>query len=160
MIRDDMESPMGRLYLAADERGLTAVDFRPEAEALSIAAARTTQVDSVPLLREARRQLGEYFAGTRRAFDLTLSPRGTPFQQAVWEALAAIPYGETISYGALARRLGRPRAARAVGAANGRNPLAIILPCHRVIGSDGQLTGYAGGLAIKEQLLALESTFR
>ena len=154
---DQMESPMGRLYLAASEQGLTAVDFRPDADALKRAAANNPPANSVAILKEARRQLGEYFAGTRRDFDLPLAPRGTPFQHAVWEVLAAIPYGETISYGALARRLGRPRAARAVGAANGKNPLAIILPCHRVIGSDGRLTGYAGGLAIKEQLLALEA---
>ena len=109
------------------------------------------------MLRAATEQLGEYFAGTRKDFDLPLAPEGTPFQQKSWEALRAIPYGETISYGEQARRLGSPSAVRAVGAANGRNPISIIVPCHRVIGSDGSLTGFAAGLDAKAWLLRHES---
>lgn len=102
------------------------------------------------------RELAEYFAGRRREFTLALDPPGTPFQREVWGELARIPYGATLSYGELARRIGRPAASRAVGAANGANPIPVILPCHRVIGSDGSLTGYGGGLPIKRALLALE----
>jgi methylated-DNA-[protein]-cysteine S-methyltransferase len=105
----------------------------------------------------ARAQLAEYFAGARRTFDLALALDGTPFQLLVWEQLRAIPYGETISYGELARRLGKPDAARAVGLANGRNPISVIVPCHRVIGADGSLTGFGGGIERKRRLLALES---
>lgn len=111
-----------------------------------------------PLLRLARDQLREYFAGRRRDFDLPLAPRGTQFQLLVWRALRAIPYGETRSYGQIAAAAGNPRACRAVGLANNRNPIAIIVPCHRVIGADGSLTGYAAGLDIKARLLALEKT--
>jgi methylated-DNA-[protein]-cysteine S-methyltransferase len=105
---------------------------------------------------ELRRQLAEYFSGERRAFDLRLAPRGTPWQRAVWAALLTVPYGETIGYAELAARAGRPGAARAAGAANGRNPIAIVLPCHRVVGAGGRLTGYAGGVDAKAWLLALE----
>ena len=101
-------------------------------------------------------QLRSYFAGEREEFDLPLAPEGTPFQQEVWRRLCEIPYGETISYGELARRIGNPQASRAVGLANGSNPIPIVIPCHRVIGSNGKLTGYGGGLPIKEKLLALE----
>ena len=104
------------------------------------------------MIAEATRQLDEYFAGERTTFDVPLDPEGTDFQQAVWQVLRAIPYGETISYGEQARRLGDPRKARAVGAANGRNPISIIVPCHRVIGASGDLTGYAGGLDVKRSL--------
>ena len=107
--------------------------------------------------RDAVSQLDAYFAGERREFDLALAPEGTSFQRLVWSALTRIPYGETVSYAELARRLGRPFATRAVGAANGRNPIPIIIPCHRVIGSDGSLTGYGGGLTIKRRLLDLEA---
>jgi methylated-DNA-[protein]-cysteine S-methyltransferase len=107
-------------------------------------------------LQDAACQLAEYFAGTRRQFTLTRAPAGTEFQRRVWDELCRIPYGGTISYGELARRIGHPRAVRAVGLANGANPLAIVVPCHRVIGSNGRLTGYGGGLAIKQQLLDLE----
>src|SRR5690606_5230010 len=110
------------------------------------------------VLVEARRQLEEYFAGKRRDFDLPLSPRGTDFQRSVWTTLAAIPYGRTWSYLDLARRIGKPSATRAVGAANGRNPLPIVLPCHRVIGADGSLTGFGGGLPTKAFLLRLEGS--
>lgn len=107
-------------------------------------------------LRFARAQLDEYFAGKRQHFELPLHPVGTPFQLMVWQALRRIPYGVTISYGELARRIGKPKAMRAVGAANGRNPLPIVVPCHRVIGADGSLTGFGGGLPIKRHLLGLE----
>jgi methylated-DNA-[protein]-cysteine S-methyltransferase len=113
--------------------------------------------DQSPPLDEARRQLEAYFAGELREFDLPLAPEGSEFQLRVWEQLRAIPYGETISYGELARRVGDPAAARAVGLANGRNPLPVIVPCHRVIGADGSLTGFGGGLERKRRLLELEA---
>ena len=113
-----------------------------------------------PLPTDLQRQLGEYVAGERREFDLPLAPRGTPWQLAVWEALLEIPYGETVTYSELAARAGRPGAARAAGAANGRNPIAILIPCHRVIGRGGGLTGYAGGLDAKAWLLAHERAVR
>lgn len=113
--------------------------------------------ESHPILRATADQLGEYFAGERRSFALPLDPQGSPFQQQVWLGLREIPYGETLSYGALAAKLGKPSAARAVGLANGRNPLSIVVPCHRVIGAGGKLTGFAGGLTAKETLLRLES---
>ena len=112
--------------------------------------------DTPPLLQEAARQLEAYFAGRLRQFDLPLRPSGTPFQQAVWRALCEIPYGEVRSYGAIAARIGSPKASRAVGMANHNNPIAIVIPCHRVIGASGSLTGYGGGLPIKERLLRLE----
>jgi methylated-DNA-[protein]-cysteine S-methyltransferase len=111
------------------------------------------------VLAGARRQLAEYFAGARRHFDLPLSPAGTPFQLRVWEALRALAWGETVSYAELARRVGAPGAARAVGAANGRNPIAVVVPCHRVIGADGTLTGFGGGVEAKEWLLAHEGAW-
>ena len=113
-----------------------------------------------PLLLEARRQLEEYFAGLRAAFSLPLAPEGTDFQKAVWRELENIPYGETRTYGQIARALGNPNASRAVGMANHKNPVAIMIPCHRVIGADGSLTGYAGGLDIKETLLRLEGAIQ
>ncbi|HKE43248.1 MAG TPA: methylated-DNA--[protein]-cysteine S-methyltransferase [Steroidobacteraceae bacterium] len=149
----EIDSPIGRLLLAGERDQLTLVRFqsaarsrRPQPEWVADAA----RFDAVT------RQLSEYFAGERQVFDLELAMAGTPFQRAVWSALREIPYGETISYGELARRLGRPRAVRAVGSANGANPVPIIVPCHRVIGSDGSLTGFGGGLDMKRRLLALE----
>ncbi|WP_297722077.1 methylated-DNA--[protein]-cysteine S-methyltransferase [Intestinimonas sp.] len=118
---------------------------------------RQDREEETPLLRRARRELLAYFAGERRAFDLPLAPAGTDFQRAVWAALAAIPYGQTRTYGALAAAIGRPRAVRAVGQANHKNPLPILLPCHRVVGKGGALTGYAGGLDLKRALLTLET---
>jgi len=114
--------------------------------------------DETPLLTEAAQQLSDYFAGHRRTFDLPLAPKGTDFQQSVWRALTEIPYGETRSYGEIAKALGNPNASRAVGMANHRNPIPIIIPCHRVIGADGSLTGYGGGLPRKKYLLALEAS--
>lgn len=150
-----MTSPVGSLTLVASERGLAAILWekdRPGRVPLSHV------IDDVnhPTLRETRQQLCEYFAGERRVFSLPLDLNGTAFQRRVWQALLTIPYGETRSYGQIARQIGQPRAVRAVGAANGRNPISIIAPCHRVIGTSGRLTGFAGGLAAKAQLLALE----
>ena len=148
-----IDSPVGPLHLAACRDGLTHLLFAGGSDPLpqgdGTAAAQG-------VLAEAVRQLGEYFARERRAFDLPLAPAGTPFQCTVWEALRTIPYGRTTSYGALARRLGRPGAARAVGAANGANPISVVVPCHRVIGASGRLTGYGGGLPAKKALLDLE----
>jgi methylated-DNA-[protein]-cysteine S-methyltransferase len=145
-----VKSPIGELTLVGSASALVELHlpgFAPVADA---------PPGETPLLRRAAGQLAEYFAGERRAFDLPLAPRGTPFQQRVWDGLLAIPYGELRSYGDLARVLGRPSASRAVGAANGRNPIAIVVPCHRVIGANGQLTGYAGGLPIKRYLIEHE----
>jgi methylated-DNA-[protein]-cysteine S-methyltransferase len=147
-----LDSPVGPLALAADEQHLLEIRFPGKLQP----TAPDGQPGDNEVLGEARRQLGEYFAGTRRVFDLPLLPRGTAFQRAVWQALAGIDYGTTISYAELARRIGRPGASRAVGAANGRNPLPIVLPCHRVIGADGSLTGFGGGLPTKQFLLELE----
>lgn len=150
LIRRTVDSPIGPLVLVASATGLRAVDFRVDPERAAIPEA-----DS-PILTEAERQLTEYFDGSRREFDLPLEPEGTPFQVSVWKVLHTIPYGETISYGEQARRLGDARKARAVGGANGRNPLPIVVPCHRVIGSSGALTGFGGGIPIKASLLRLE----
>jgi methylated-DNA-[protein]-cysteine S-methyltransferase len=144
-----MRTPIGTLGLAAD--GDVLVELSLPDRPVPLGPVRETEV----LVRTAH-QLAEYFAGERRDFDLPLAPRGTEFQQSVWRALIDIPYGETCSYGDLARVVGRPSASRAVGAANGANPIAIILPCHRVIGASGALTGYGGGLPLKRWLLAHE----
>jgi methylated-DNA-[protein]-cysteine S-methyltransferase len=148
-----LTNPLGTLLIAGDSVGLRLIRFQQGPQ----------QGRPAPDWREERRPLGvaltqleAYFAGTLRQFTLDLAPHGTPFQQAVWRALQDIPYGETTSYGALARQLGKPQAARAVGAANGQNPLAIVIPCHRVISSTGKLIGYAGGLHVKQALLAFE----
>ncbi|MEO6741408.1 MAG: methylated-DNA--[protein]-cysteine S-methyltransferase, partial [Chthoniobacteraceae bacterium] len=146
-------SPVGTLQLFGTETALTGV-FMENHRHQSL-ETRNAVRDSEPL-REARRQLEEYFAGTRQEFSIPLDAAGTEFQQSVWQTLRGIPYGATVSYGELARRIGNPRAVRAVGLANGRNPISIIVPCHRVIGADGSLTGYGGGLERKRFLLALE----
>ena len=148
-------SPVGELTLVADDRGLAAIlwqDDRPGRVRLGALVEKTDH----PVLLETERQLGEYFAGERRSFDVPLSFAGTDFQKRVWAALLAIPFGETRSYGEIAHQLGAPGASRAVGAANGRNPISIIAPCHRVVGSNGKLTGFAGGLEAKAFLLELE----
>ena len=150
LVRRTVESPIGPLVLVASSTGLRAIDFGVDPQRAAI-----PEGDS-PVLDEAARQLTEYFEGSRREFDLPLEPVGTDFQLSVWKVLSTVPYGETISYGEQARRLGDARKARAVGGANGRNPLPIVVPCHRVIGSSGALTGFGGGLPIKEQLLRLE----
>ncbi len=150
-----IDSPVGKLKLVASDAGLVAIlweNDNPRRVRLNDLAENQQH----PVLVHAERQLKEYFAGKRKAFAVALDLRGTRFQKDVWEALLAIPYGETKSYGQLAKQLGNPRATRAVGAANGRNPLSIIVPCHRVIGSTGKLTGFAGGLETKAWLLHLE----
>src|SRR5512143_1625159 len=149
---DEIDSPVGPLLVAADEAGLRLIHFqaahRREPEA-------AWQRDPAAF-HDVAAQLAEYFRRARRTFELPLAPRGTPFQLATWRALSTIPYGETISYEELARRVGRPAASRAVGAANGANPLPIVVPCHRVIGKNGSLTGFGGGLDAKRVLLELE----
>jgi O-6-methylguanine DNA methyltransferase len=148
-----VESPLGPLLLGAEDGALTLLWMSPLPERETGGAdARDRAV-----LAAARNQLEAYFAGDLTAFDLPLAPVGTPFQQRVWSALVEIPFGETVSYGSLAIRLGRPGAARAVGLANGSNPISIIIPCHRVIGSDGRLTGYGGGIDRKAWLLDHEA---
>ncbi len=148
-----MASPIGRLLLTGDDQGLTLISL-PEDRYMR-EPAPDWRADKGPF-DAALDQLDAYFAGARTVFDLALAPRGTPFQHAVWDALRAIPYGETRSYGDIAGAIGRPTASRAVGAANGRNPLPIVVPCHRVIGATGKLTGFGGGLETKAALLALE----
>lgn len=148
-------TPLGPLTLAATARGLAAALF--DAQRHHPGELPAPENPAHPVLAQAAREFAEYFAGRRRHFTVPLDPQGTPFQQQVWRALLAIAPGRTTSYGALAAQLGRPAAARAVGAAVGRNPVSIIVPCHRVVGSDGALTGYAGGLPRKQALLSLEA---
>lgn len=150
-------SPLGPLELVASDDGLLAVlwpDDPPERVAVP---DELVESPKNRVLAQAAQQLDEYFAGTRKSFDLPLDLRGTEFQVAAWRALADIPYGETATYGEQAASLGRPKAVRAIGAANGRNPLSIVLPCHRVVGADGSLTGFAAGLDAKKFLLDLEN---
>ena len=145
-----VDSPIGELLLTAEDGLLTGLHFSP----FAVGPGWRHDPDA---LKEAATQLGEYFAGERTDFALELAPHGTEFQQSVWAMLREIPYGETTTYGALAGRLGNPRTVRAVGLANGRNPIAVIIPCHRVIGADGSLTGFGGGLDRKRALLDLEA---
>jgi methylated-DNA-[protein]-cysteine S-methyltransferase len=184
-----IKSPIGTLLLTASEKGLTKLDFSSGSSTDRVpqngksggseeehcwsrstgTAAEAADPQDKPtqarakaeaVAQEAALQLEAYFAGSRKDFDLPLAPEGSPFQQRTWRELREIPYGETISYAELARRTGNPKAVRAVGAANSRNPLPIFFPCHRVVGSDGSLTGYGGGLPIKRQLLELEHRHR
>lgn len=156
-----LDSPIGPLLLAASDRGLRAlymsrqrhVPVAPEANWKAVTRTDRAQFD---LLERAATQLAAYFAGTRDTFDLPLDLEGTAFQKSVWAGLCTIGFGETISYGELARRIGNPKAVRAVGLANGRNPVSIVVPCHRVIGADGSMTGYGGGIDRKVYLLGLE----
>ena len=145
-----MKSPTGTILLARIEAGLTRINFQEGTKPIEPGPMWRRQ--DAPLL-EAIDQLRAYFEGEIQSFELPLAPEGTSFQQRVWKALQAIPCGETLTYGEIARRIGRPTASRAVGAANGQNPLPIVIPCHRVIGANGKLTGYAGGLTIKKTLL-------
>jgi len=145
-------SPVGPLKLVAGDAGLVAILWEEDASDRVRLGAMVEQRDHA-LLAETECQLGDYFAGRRRSFDVPLDFRGTNFQRAVWQALLAIKFGETRTYGEIARQIGRPAASRAVGAANGRNPISIIAPCHRVVGASGALTGFAGGLAAKRLLL-------
>ncbi len=149
-----MQSPVGKLLLVGEADGLYQVHFQ---DGTHPARAETDWEQDERPFREVLRQLKAYFAGKLTRFDLPLKPEGTEFQLRVWRALRMIPYGKTWSYGELARRIKKPKASRAVGAANGQNPIPIIVPCHRVIGADGSLTGFGGGLKIKQQLLELES---
>jgi methylated-DNA-[protein]-cysteine S-methyltransferase len=148
-----IDSPIGPLLLTCDEVGLTGVYMEGHRGAPSLPVE---SVQGHPTLEVSERQIREYFEGRRERFDLTLSQKGTPFQLAVWKALRAISFGATKSYSELARQVGRPKASRAVGVANSRNPISIIVPCHRVVGSSGDLTGYAGGLERKRWLLEWE----
>ena len=146
-----LSTPIGELLLVSDGAALVALRFDDARR-----GEPTPGGAEAPLIGRASGQLREYFAGERSSFDLPLRPAGTPFEQRVWDELRRIPYGETTSYGEIAARIGEPAAARAVGRANGRNPIPVIVPCHRVIGADGSLTGFGGGLACKRALLDLE----
>ncbi len=149
-----LNTPIGRLRLVSDGDHLVRIDFEGHQD-----GSAGEEADD-PLLEACAEQLRDYFAGKRQYFNLPLAPPGTPFQRAVWQALEEIPFGELRSYRDIAAAIGKPTATRAVGAANGRNPLPIVVPCHRVVGSDGSLTGFAGGLAIKRQLLILEGSLQ
>ena len=151
----NMPSPVGALTLVASDAGLVAVLWAQD-DVDRVRLGEMIEDDGHPVLVAAAAQLEEYFAGTRTAFDLPLDMRGTEFQKRVWAALLTIPFGETRSYGEIARAIGHPSASRAVGAANGRNPISIVAPCHRVIGANGSLTGFAGGIEAKRLLLGLE----
>lgn len=145
-----METKIGLLTITEEEGAITEVLFGKVGE------DQTFLAEATPILQETEKQLAEYFAGIRKAFDLPLAPEGTDFQKSVWQALQQIPYGETRSYKEIATAVGNPKASRAVGLANNRNPISIVIPCHRVIGANGKLVGYGGGLGIKEALLQLE----
>ena len=150
-----ISSPVGKLKLVASGKGLAAILWERE-NPRRVPLGPMTEAPANELLLETERQLGAYFDGKLKRFTLPLDFKGTEFQKSVWKALLAIPFGETRTYAAIAKQLGRPEASRAVGAANGRNPISIIAPCHRVLGSSGKLTGFAGGLAAKRYLLGLE----
>ncbi len=155
MVRYDhfASGKIGTLTLVGDDQGLRRIHFETGRRPLTIQPDWRQDAD---LFAEAKQQLAEYFEGRRRTFDLPLAPAGTAFQMAVWEALRAIPYGQLVSYRWVAERIGNVKASRAAGGAIGRNPLPIVIPCHRVVGSDGALTGFGGGLAVKERLIELE----
>ena len=148
-----LQSPLGEILLGGDDDGLTLLNFQDGAHRLAIPPS---WIPSEASFTEVKLQLDAYFSGSLESFDLRLALRGTRFQRRVWDELRRVAFGTTISYGELARRVGHPRAVRAVGSANGANPIPIVIPCHRVIGSDGSLTGYGGGLEIKEKLLTHE----
>jgi methylated-DNA-[protein]-cysteine S-methyltransferase len=150
------ESPYGQMLLVANGEGLSGVYFDGQKYHPQVQIDWRRDAHHAPL-RQAKRELAEYFAGTRECFETALAPEGTPFQRSVWNAIATVGFGETITYSELAQRAGCPGSARAAGTATGRNPLTIIVPCHRIVGSSGSLTGYAGGLDRKRALLALES---
>ena len=154
-VRKFIDSPVGRLTLVASDDGLAAILWENE-DPVRVRLNIVGEDDSHPVLLKAERQLREYFARKRKVFDLKLDAIGTDFQKKVWRALLTIPFGETRSYADIARQIGSPKAVRAVGAANGRNPISIVAPCHRVIGTNGTLTGFAGGLEVKAYLLRLE----
>lgn len=160
------DSPIDLLFLSATDKGLCRLDFATQSEQVTVASADNFTPESTACLQEksiieqVKNQLDEYFAGTRKSFDVEIDYQsGTEFQRLVWDALRTIPYGETVSYSALARQVGRPKAARAIGGANNKNPIAIFNPCHRVIGADGSLVGFAGELWRKQALLDLEKRY-
>lgn len=157
LVYKTIDSPVGKLKLVASDKGLVAILWQNDKPS-RVRLDELIKDDEHRILLDTERQLGEYFAGKRKTFSVALDMRGTSFQKHVWEALLAIPFGETRSYGQLAKQLGNSKAMRAVGAANGRNPISIIVPCHRVIGSSGKLTGFAGGLETKAHLLSLEES--
>lgn len=148
------ETIVGKIGIAEENGAITNIYLCSE-ERPDLTLEKETE-----LLAKAAKQLNEYFTGSRKSFDLPLAPQGTTFQQKVWNALKAIPYGETRSYGEIAKSIQQPKAARAVGMANNRNPIALVIPCHRVIGANGKLVGYAGGLEVKEKLLNIEKTYK
>lgn len=153
----DLTTQLGTVRLFASEQALLALIFDPPAPGASFPSPGSPSSHPIAdILRRAERQLSEYFEGQRQTFDLPLAPQGTRFQQQVWNQLLRVPYGQTLSYGELAQRVGNPRASRAVGSANGKNPLPIIIPCHRIVGANGSLTGYSCGLPRKKYLLDLE----
>lgn len=151
-----MKTPVGELTLVASEHGLAAILWEND-DPKRVPLGETRRDDRHPVLVETERQLNDYFAGRRTRFEIQLAAEGTAFQKDVWAALSSIPFGQTRSYAQIAQQIGRPKAVRAVGAANGRNPISIVVPCHRVIGSNGKLTGFAGGLEAKSVLLKLEN---
>ena len=153
---DYTESPHGRMLLVANDGGVSGIYFEGQKYFPQVPAEWSLAPEHA-VLRQAKRELAEYFGGERRRFEIALAPEGTAFQRSVWAAISTVGFGETITYGELARRAGCPGSARAAGAATGRNPLTIVVPCHRIVGSTGSLTGYAGGLNRKRALLALES---
>lgn len=153
---DYYDSPYGRILLVADGSAISSVSFTGQKYAPRVQRDWQRDARHAPI-RKAKRELAEYFGGRRKRFSLKLAPHGTPFQRAVWKAIAQVGFGRTIAYAELARRAGHPGSARAAGAATGRNPIGIIVPCHRIVGTNGSLTGYAGGLAKKRALLALEA---
>jgi len=153
---NEIESPLGKLKLVGSASALVAVLWQQE-RPNRVKLAMLQHDPQQPILIETERQLGEYFAGARNQFDLPLEPTGTEFQKKVWRALQEIPFGQTRSYLDLAKSIGSAKAVRAVGAANGKNPLSIVVPCHRIVGANGTLTGFAGGLEAKAKLLALEA---
>jgi methylated-DNA-[protein]-cysteine S-methyltransferase len=152
-------SPLGPMFATAEEDGITHIEFLG-AKYAPVASPDWVEDPKGPDLAACVAQLGEYFAGTRTEFDFPLAPRGSDFQQRVWREIARVPYGKTISYAELATRAGAPGQARAAGAATGRNPVSLAIPCHRIVGSDGSLTGYAGGLERKRELLELEGALQ
>jgi methylated-DNA-[protein]-cysteine S-methyltransferase len=152
-------SPLGTILATAADGALTSINF-VDAKYTPVIGGDWIEDPASPPLRECARQLGEFFAGERGAFDLALAPVGTPFQKRVWQEIARVPYGETITYAQLAQRAGSAGSARAAGSATGRNPIAIAIPCHRIVGTDGSLTGYAGGLERKTKLLELEGVLQ
>jgi methylated-DNA-[protein]-cysteine S-methyltransferase len=153
---DFLEGPYGRMLLVVNEDGLCGAYFDGQKHLRKVEPQWQRDASHTTLC-QAKRELIEYFGGERKRFELELAPEGTPFQRSVWKAISTVSFGQTITYAELARRAGHPGSARAAGAATGRNPIGVIVPCHRIVGADGSLTGYAGGLDVKRALLALES---